>query len=273
MTMAKSQDYKALGRLLATAITTTVVVTSSYILYRRQRTKWQQDEKSKGDELHSIIAHFQENLILAPETTVEEANKQRTRGYYEKFRQAHLNVLVPGVGSYDKLLELRGKELDRILRYYNEGNKSHRTVVTMCDSTTASILSEARETILRPLNYSTDPSTKGVWIPDLNVIPNRDMHVTIAIPWWWHTMREGNAQLSQELAARFRQALLLKFHHPFQIELERIILLGGQTLVALWRCVGERITEDGHFIYDRHGESVDPFVRLRVVCLIMMTRV
>jgi hypothetical protein len=44
-------------------------------------------------------------------------------------------------------------------------------------------------------------------------------------------------------------------------------------LVALWRCVGERITEDGHFIYDRHGESVDPFVRLRVVCLIRMMRV
>jgi hypothetical protein len=36
-------------------------------------------------------------------------------------------------------------------------------------------------------------------------------------------------------------------------------------LVALWRCVGERVTEEGHVVYDRHGENVDPFVRLRMV--------
>jgi hypothetical protein len=75
---------------------------------------------------------------------------------------------------------------------------------------------------------------------------------------------QGNDQLSRDLAARFKQTLLLKFHHAFQIELQRIVLLGGKTLVALWRCVGERVNEDGTFIYDRHGENVDPFVRLRV---------
>ena len=64
--------------------------------------------------------------------------------------------------------------------------------------------------------------------------------MTVAIPWWWHTMREGNRSLSEEMAARFRRTLLLQFHHPFQIELERIVLLGGRVLVALWRCVGER---------------------------------
>jgi len=57
-------------------------------------------------------------------------------------------------------------------------------------------------------------------------------------------------------------------HHPFQIELERIVLLGGKTLVALWRTVGERrCVDDDNFnefiICDRHGDGIDPFVRLR----------
>ena len=34
-------------------------------------------------------------------------------------------------------------------------------------------------------------------------------------------------------------------------------------IVALWRCVGERTTEDGRTIHDRHGESIDPMTRLR----------
>ena len=76
-------------------------------------------------------------------------------------------------------------------------------------------------------------------------------------------MREGNRELSQALAHRLRQALVLDFHHPFQIELERIILLGGKTLVALWRTIGERTTDDGTIIQDRHGTGIDPMVRLR----------
>lgn len=78
---------------------------------------------------------------------------------------------------------------------------------------------------------------------------------------------EDNEKLTQDLAARFRQALVLEMHFAFQIELERIILLGGKTLVALWRCIGERqsTSSEGekHTIYDRHGASDDPFVRLR----------
>ena len=54
------------------------------------------------------------------------------------------------------------------------------------------------------------------------------MHVTIALPWWWHTIRSGNNELTKTMAQRFKQTLLLKFHYPFQIELERIILLGGK---------------------------------------------
>lgn len=77
----------------------------------------------------------------------------------------------------------------------------------------------------------------------------------IAIPWWWHGIREGNMALSQELVARFRQALVLEFHHAFQLELERIVLLGGKTLVALWRTVGSRSDPDGFVIFDRHGEG------------------
>lgn len=196
-----------------------MTIAISYYIYRKKRTQWQADEEEKGHEaLHSIIAHFK-SLHLDPETTVEEANQRRTTTYYEKARAAHLNVLVRGVGSYSLLQKLRRKEMENILRYYREGTKSHRTVVTMCDSTTASLLKDARERILEPLNYSTDPSTAGVWIPELNMIPEQNFHVTVAIPWWWHTMREGNDQLSKDLAARFKQTLLLKFHHPFQVRL------------------------------------------------------
>ena len=91
----------------------------------------------------------------------------------------------------------------------------------------------------------------------------KDMHVTIALPWWWHTIRAGNNELTKTMAQRFKQTLLLKFHYPFQIELERIILLGGKVIVALWRCVGDRTTDDGRVIHDRHGANVDPMVRLR----------
>lgn len=183
--------------------------------------------------------------------------------------------------------------------------------------------------ILGPLDYSADvEAERGVWIPEWNMVPEEDMHITVALPWWWHTRREGDEELSREMAARFRQTLLMEFHYPFQIELERFVLLGGkvrlgdifwdwlgnffgfdvllnlprsfdtflfliccflfrvdfncllfcynniisldrlfslQILVALWRCVGERKTEDGTIIYDRHGESIDPFVKLREV--------
>ena len=214
--------------------------------------------------LHSILHHFN-SLQLDPEVTVEEANKKRTACYYLKSREAHEHEIVPGVGSHRKMIQLRHEEISRSCSYHKEGLKSHRTVVTMCDATTSGLLKDAREMILAPLNYSTDISTKGIWIPELNIIPEQDMHVTVAIPWWWHTMREGNMELSKELADRFLRTLHLKFHHAFQIELQRIVLLGGKTLVALWRCVGERTTEDGFVVYDRHGENVDPFVRLRVV--------
>jgi hypothetical protein len=216
--------------------------------------------------LHSIIHHFN-SLQLDPEATVEEANKKRTACYYIKSREAHEHEIVPGVGSHRKMIQLRHEEMKRMLSHWRDGKplKSHRTVVSMCDATTSGLLKEAREMILAPFHYSTDIHTKGIWIPEVNIIPEEDMHVTIAIPWWWHTMREGNLELSKELASRFRQTLLLKFHHAFQIELQRIVLLGGKTLVALWRCVGERVTEEGHVVYDRHGENVDPFVRLRVV--------
>lgn len=92
---------------------------------------------------------------------------------------------------------------------------------------------------------------------------HEDMHVTIALPWWWHTIRQGNDELTRNMAQRFKQTLLLKFHYSFEIELERFVLLGGKVLVALWRCVGERTTELGTVVRDRHGENVDPMVRLR----------
>uniref|UniRef100_A0A7S3P595 Uncharacterized protein n=1 Tax=Amphora coffeiformis TaxID=265554 RepID=A0A7S3P595_9STRA len=256
---------------LSVAVSATAVLGYKFLKPNSGRLRSQSSDDSlsahddkEEEAIHSMLHHF-EALQLDPETTVEEANKRRTTTYYLKAREAHARKNVRGVKSYGQLLELRHEHVERTLRYSNMGTHSHRTVVVMCDASTSALLDEARQMILAPLKYSHDLRTRGAWIPKLDMLPPEDMHVTVAIPWWWHTMREGNYQLSQELASRFRQTLFLKFHHPFQVELQRIVLLGGQTLVALWRCVGERVTEEGHVVYDRHGECVDPFVRLRVV--------
>lgn len=259
---------------LLTAITavslaiTTIAVTALY----RRRARFDDEEEEeiivKEGTLPSIIEQFR-TFQLDYGSTVEEANKRRTTNYYEKSRQAHLYRVIPRC-STRVLLEKRQNYLDNLFMYYTEGVKSHRTVVVMCDDTTTNFLSEARREILAPLNLSNDITTPGCWIPKMSTIPREDMHVTVATPWWWHTMLdtpEKNTQLSQELAMRFRQALILEMHFSFQIELERIVLLGGKTLVALWRCIGERQTlsdtGETYTIYDRHGKSDDPFVRLR----------
>jgi hypothetical protein len=244
-------------------------------------SKWRnQEEQEFGHEtLHSIIEHFKD-FSLSKTSTVKEANQRRTLSYYLKAREAHKQSLVLGFqedgkgrgntnnSNHDKLVQARKEEIDdTILKYYRKGTKSHRTVIVMLDHLTASLLHEARRHILAPLQYSHDPETHGVWIPTHNMIPPSDMHITVSIPWWWHSMlpdADDNYELSQAIANRFRQALVLDFHHPFQLELERIILLGGKTLVALWRTIGERlVVEDHHVIQDRHGTDIDPMVRLR----------
>mmetsp|Transcript_5681 Transcript_5681/g.9604 ORF Transcript_5681/g.9604 Transcript_5681/m.9604 type:complete len:452 (+) Transcript_5681:37-1392(+) len=229
---------------------------------RLRRSRWLETDKEQNQETtHSVINHFS-SLILDPETTVEEANKRRTTSYYLKMREAHHKSLVLGVYP-SRLKKLRKKEIDRTLSYWNKGNQSHRTIVCMCDEITQKVLSNARRLVLAPLQYSSDIDSLSAWIPDLNIIPKEDMHVTIALPWWWHTIRPGNNELTKKMANRFKQTLLVEFHYGFQIELERIVLLGGKVLVALWRCVGERETDDGRVIVDRHGTNIDPMVCLR----------
>ena len=263
---SSNANRSALAVVTAIGGSVAIIGGAAWYLNRKRRGHWQKEEEEKygHDALPSIFGHFK-SLCLDPSTSVDEANKRRTASYYEKSRQAHSNELVIGVGPRSRLERLRREEVGRILSYWHRGDQSHRTIVVMCDRTTQIFLSEARENILAPLGYSSDIRTGGAWIPDLNVIPEEDMHVTVALPWWWHTIREGNTDLSRQIASRFHQTLLLEFHYAFQIELERIVLLGGKVLVALWRCVGERSTEDGTIVYDRHGESVDPFVRLREV--------
>ena len=240
---------------------------------RQQRSQRIEEEKKKDDQqetLPSILAHFRE-LHLDYNCSVDEANQRRTAKYYELARDAHVYDLCVGIRSYARLRNRREAELNRILKYHrhnvksdSNNKKSHRTVIVMVDDGTAKLLHQARERILEPLHYTSDVTTSSrVWIPQESIVPLQDMHVTVAIPWWWHTIRDGNRELTEELVARFRQALVVEFHHPFQLELERIVLLGGKTLVALWRCVGERRTDDGDVIHDRHGEGPDPLVQLR----------
>ena len=261
------------------ALVSIPIITSALVLLYRHRRREQashwveeveeteRDQEDGAPHQPSILAYFKD-MALTEDMSVDLANKRRTTRYYELARDAHEYNLVPGIRSYPRLRNLRETEMERIYKYWNLQQqtalpKSHRTVLAMCDARTAQLLAQARDEILEPLQYTTDMTTEGCWIPEANLIPECDMHVTVAIPWWWHTIRPGNRELSEEFVARFRQALVLQFHHPFQVELERIVLLGGKTLVALWRTVGERITEDGECIFDRHGEDPDPFVRLR----------
>lgn len=277
----------SVGKTALTSLLTTATVAALVVFWksrreeiakterRRQRAKRIDEEKEKDAEeeeetLPSILEHFRE-LNLEYGCTVDEANKRRTTKYYQLARDAHIYDLCVGVRSYVRLRNRREAEMARIMKYWRwncnnpaDRRKSHRTVIAMVDDLTAKLLNQARADILEPLNHTSDISTASrVWIPKESLIPEEHMHVTVAIPWWWHTVRPGNDELSAELVARFRQALVLEFHHPFQLELERIVLLGGKTLVALWRCVGERTTDDGDTIHDRHGEGHDPFVKLR----------
>lgn len=256
-------------------------------LRKQQNNKGEQDGEEDEEEaavlnktsMYSVIDHFR-SLELGARSTILEANRRRTTSYYEKARQAHEQSLVLGVPSYSQLIKKRKKEVESLLFYHREGKRSLRTVIVMLDTLTQTVLSEARQKILQPLNYSCDVYHKGVWIPQINIIPNADMHVTVACPWWWHTMREGNHELNKDLSNRFRQALVIDFHHPFCLELERIVLLGGKTLVALWRTVGDRVivetneeggsnnnnnnnTTNGNVVCDRHATTIDPMVRLR----------
>ncbi len=258
--------------LAAATAATSALLLYMYTLSRRRTSRYRssqwhnEEEKQFGrDTLPSVIEHFKDYSV-SKTSTVKEANQRRTLSYYVKTRQAHEQSLVLGQPNFAKLFYQRKEEMKQILRYYKQGTKSHRTVIVMLDQMTQHIMEEARHNILAPLQYSHDFTTKGVWIPWEYFIPPSDMHVTVAIPWWWHTMLppKENQELSQALANRFRQALVYYFHHPFQLELERIILLGGKTLVALWRTIGERVVmEDQHVIQDRHGTDLDPMVRLR----------
>jgi hypothetical protein len=228
---------------LASLLAATGAIASFWRRYLRQRrSKWMEEEDAlHGHETtHSVIDHFK-SLILEPDTSVEEANKKRTMTYYLKMRESHSKSLVLGIPNMNQLVELREAEIARLLHHWRKGNQSHRTIVAMCDTTTASLLADARRSILQPLQYSSDVNTKGVWIPPLNIIPQNDMHVTIALPWWWHTIREGNDVLTKSMASRFKQTLLLEFHYPFQIELERIILLGGKVRSKLEVVINEYV--------------------------------
>lgn len=138
------------------------------------------------DGLHSIIAQFQ-TFALKHGTTVEEANKRRTTNYYEKARQAHNYRSIRGCNA-SMMLQKRHAFIENAMKYYIEGKKSHRTVLIMCDDNTSSLLNQVRRDILRPLQSCTSIRTEGCWIPDVCMVPQEDMHVTVATPWWWHNM-------------------------------------------------------------------------------------
>jgi hypothetical protein len=170
--------------VILTAVTSAATLAIVQKLRRRYvRSKYinQTIEKEKRDEeeqetLPSIIADFS-SMQLDYGSTVSEANKRRTVTYYERARDAHLYDLCPGTRNYFHLRNRREIEVQRILKYYTQGDKSHRTIIVMCDTDTQDVLAQARDDILEPLKYSTDAATPGVWISAMSVLPVRDMYV------------------------------------------------------------------------------------------------
>ncbi|GMI26741.1 hypothetical protein TeGR_g10754 [Tetraparma gracilis] len=148
------------------------------------------------------------------------------------------------------------------MRFAGEGDRSLRCVLAMLDGETAAALAAVRGVILKPLAASADASTPGAWIPACNVVPAAQLHVTVAVPWWWHPRPAGGGGVSARMAVRLRQTLLLKRHCKIQIEVDRVLLMGS-TLVCLWRTVGPRGCDGPGEVVDRDGDGPDPFVRLR----------
>jgi type II secretory pathway pseudopilin PulG len=190
---ASSSSTAAIVATAAAVAATAILGLVSYRRYLQERdhaarTKYVEQELEKDaleqETIPSIIEQFSD-FVLTPNTTISEANKRRTTNYYQKARDAHLYDLVPGIKSYPRLRNRRAAALQQTMRYYREGLKSHRTVLAMCDPYTAQLLQQARADILEPLAFSTDETTRGVWIPQENIIPLADLHVTVAIPWWW----------------------------------------------------------------------------------------
>ena len=157
---------------------------------------------------------------------------------------------------YCALFQARRSELSDIMKWPRIG-KSHRTCISMLDSSTASLLGSVREKIMSVYSASDDVKTKSMWIPAQNVIPVTDLHVTVATPWWWHTLTESHGEITSQMSSRLRQTLLLGMHHPFSIEVDTVTF-AGTNLVVLWRTVGPRGD-----VTDRHSTERDPFVHLR----------
>jgi len=160
--MVDSSDRKISSATATLVISISSAIALSAALYytnRIRRSRWMSEEDG-NETTHSVIDHFK-NLVLDPETTVEEANKRRTTSYYLKMRESHNKSLVLGVSSHSKLVKLRKLEIERTLKYWKKSNQSHRTILVMCDESTRSILANARRMILEPLQYETNEETKG----------------------------------------------------------------------------------------------------------------
>lgn len=158
---------------LALAATSAAMVAALW--WRKSCEADEEKEIVEQETLPSIIEQFR-SFALDYGSTVEEANKRRTTNYYEKARQAHNYRIIQGCKA-SLLLQKRQAYLGNLRKHYIEGKKSHRTVLIMCDDTTASLLKQARKDILDPLQASNDIDSEGCWIPDLCVIPQEDMHV------------------------------------------------------------------------------------------------
>ncbi|GMI30031.1 hypothetical protein TrCOL_g10875 [Triparma columacea] len=199
---------------------------------------------------------FWHGVQLSECSTTREANNKRCAAYQKKAATTPAYLKGPRC-SRRMLLKRRKDELDAIYQYPRLG-KSHRTVVAMVDSETRDLLIKLRRQILAPLFLHDSLSTQGNWCPSCNIIPGEDLHITVAVPWWWHSLQPNHEEISREMGGRLRQTVMLGMHHPFQCEVDRIVLLGGRVLVALFRTCSER----GN-VTDRSSTNVDAFVRLR----------
>lgn len=71
----------------------------------------------------------------------------------------------------------------------------------MLDDESALLLTQVRDTITAVYDSSSDLDTRGCWIPQQNIIPTSDLHVTVATPWWWHSLPDGDEHKEVSISA------------------------------------------------------------------------
>jgi len=228
------------------------------------------EDLGQPDVLWSKISQ----VTLGPESSVDEANTVRMTDYFGKDEGSRSSrPAIPGCDDLplEELQQLRTDSLAQTMRFHKV--QSHRTVVVPLTGNISGMLEECRQDILatlcaeagQPLSELHNAATARVWTAEPNLIPKEHMHITMAIPMFWHEVEPievANAK-NRRMVEMWRRVLAVQKHQSFEVEIDRVVFLGGSVLLALWRTVGVRENVEGYRVVDRSSPALDPVNSLR----------